>query len=40
MAPRRHGRSSIGASQTLYYLMKVSLALILLPQHPNRRDAR
>lgn len=40
MAPRLHGRSSIGPSRTLYYLMKVSLALILLPQHPNRRDAR
>ena len=37
MVPRQHGRSSIGAARTLYYLVKVSLALILLP---NRRDAR
>jgi glycosyltransferase involved in cell wall biosynthesis len=31
MRERRHGRSSIGAWRTLYYLVKVSLALVLLP---------
>ncbi|BDG07159.1 glycosyltransferase family 2 protein [Anaeromyxobacter paludicola] len=31
MAERRHGRSSIDAWRTLYYLLKVSLALLLLP---------
>jgi len=31
MHEREHGRSSIGASQTIYYLIKVSLALLLLP---------
>ena len=31
MRERAHGRSSIGAGGTLYYLLKVSLALLLLP---------
>jgi len=31
MRPRRYGRSSIGAGRTVYYLVKVSLALLLLP---------
>ncbi len=31
MNERAHGRSSIGLWQTLYYLVKVSLALVLLP---------
>ena len=31
MREREHGRSSIGAGGTVYYLVKVSLALILLP---------
>lgn len=39
MAPRRHGRSSINAWRTLYYLLKVSLALIVLPRRPRREDA-
>lgn len=32
MRPRQQGRSSIGALSTLYYLVKVSLALLLLPR--------
>jgi hypothetical protein len=32
MHERTHGRSSITAVRTLYYLVKVSLALVLLPQ--------
>jgi glycosyltransferase involved in cell wall biosynthesis len=32
MQEREHGRSSITALRTLYYLVKVSLALVLLPQ--------
>ena len=31
MSERAHGRSSITAVRTLYYLVKVSLALVLLP---------
>ncbi len=31
MEPRRHGKSSIDAARTLYYLAKVTLALLLLP---------
>jgi glycosyltransferase involved in cell wall biosynthesis len=31
MSERAHGRSSITAFRTLYYLVKVSLALVLLP---------
>jgi glycosyltransferase involved in cell wall biosynthesis len=31
MLERPHGRSSITAARTLYYLVKVSLALVLLP---------
>jgi glycosyltransferase involved in cell wall biosynthesis len=31
MRNREHGRSSINAIRTLYYLMKVSIALLLLP---------
>lgn len=37
MEERQHGRSSIGALRTLYYLVKVSLALVFLP---NRIGAR
>jgi len=36
MARRAHGESSITAWRTLYYLVKVSLALILLPARPPR----
>ncbi len=36
MRHRAHGRSSIGALRTLYYLVKVSLALVLLPARPRR----
>lgn len=35
MAARQHGESSIGAFGTLYYLVKVSLALVLLPIRPR-----
>jgi hypothetical protein len=31
MNERAHGSSSITAARTLYYLVKVSLALVLLP---------
>lgn len=31
MRARQHGQSSIGAWRTLYYLIKVSLALVILP---------
>jgi hypothetical protein len=31
MNERAHGRSSITALRTLYYLVKVSLALVILP---------
>jgi hypothetical protein len=31
MNEREHGRSSITAFRTFYYLVKVSLALVLLP---------
>ena len=31
MAERRHGRSTISPWRSLYYLVKVSLALLLLP---------
>ena len=36
MSERAHGRSSIGAMRTLYYLVKVSLALVLLPSRTPR----
>jgi len=36
MSERAHGESSITAWRTLYYLVKVSLALILLPVRPSR----
>jgi glycosyltransferase involved in cell wall biosynthesis len=36
MVERAHGESSITAWRTLYYLVKVSLALILLPVRPSR----
>jgi glycosyltransferase involved in cell wall biosynthesis len=36
MQEREHGRSSIGTLRTLYYLVKVSLALVLLPQRGTR----
>jgi glycosyltransferase involved in cell wall biosynthesis len=35
MAGRAHGSSSITAWRTLYYLVKVSLALVLLPARPT-----
>src|SRR5467141_3290534 len=38
MRSRQHGTSSIGPGRTLYYLIKVSLALILLPVE-RRRNA-
>jgi glycosyltransferase involved in cell wall biosynthesis len=38
MRAREHGRSSIGAWQTLYYLLKVSLAIVLVPSRPRRLD--
>ena len=31
MRDRAHGRSSIGALRTIYYLFKVTLAILLLP---------
>ena len=39
MREREHGSSSIGAGDTLYYLVKVSLALLLLPA-VRRADPR
>ncbi len=38
MHERAHGRSSIGLWQTVYYLVKVSLALVLLPPRTARGD--
>ena len=35
MRERAHGRSSIDAWRTLYYLVKVSIALLLLPARPR-----
>lgn len=35
MQGREHGVSSIGAGGTLYYLLKVSLALLILPRRPR-----
>jgi glycosyltransferase involved in cell wall biosynthesis len=35
MRERKHGKSSIGALATLYYLVKVSLALFLSPRPPT-----
>jgi glycosyltransferase involved in cell wall biosynthesis len=35
MRERRHGHSSIGAVRTLYYLVKVSLALLMLPSRSH-----
>jgi glycerol uptake facilitator protein len=35
MLERAHGRSSIDVWRTLYYLVKVSLALVLLPPRPG-----
>ncbi|HZZ83554.1 MAG TPA: glycosyltransferase family 2 protein [Anaeromyxobacteraceae bacterium] len=37
MTERQHGRSSIDAWRTLYYLVKVSLALLLLPVRETAR---
>ncbi len=34
MNERLHGESSIGLSRSLYYLVKVSMALVLLPARP------
>ncbi len=39
MHPRRHGASSIGALATVYYLVKVTLALLLLPGAAGRGRA-
>jgi glycosyltransferase involved in cell wall biosynthesis len=39
MRSREHGQSSIGLFGTVYYLIKVSLALILLPVGRPRNDA-
>jgi glycosyltransferase involved in cell wall biosynthesis len=40
MSERQHGESSIDAGQSLYYLVKVSLALLLLPtRQPAPEDA-
>ena len=39
MRPRRHGFSSIGWLLSLYYFVKVSLALLLLPNGAARRGA-
>lgn len=36
MCERQHGESSIDAARTLYYLVKVSLALLLLPSRARR----
>ena len=38
MLERRHGRSSIGSLRTLYYFVKVSLALLLLPPVTRQAD--
>jgi hypothetical protein len=38
MHERAHGRSSITALRTLYYLVKVSLALVLLPQRGGKLE--
>src|SRR3954471_7709490 len=37
MRSRQHGSSSIGPGRTLYYLVKVSLALLLLPADRRER---
>ena len=37
MRTRQHGSSSIGPGRTLYYLVKVSLALLLLPADRRER---
>ena len=38
MRERRHGTSSIGPVRTLYYLIKVSLALLLLPAERRHKE--
>ncbi len=38
MSEREHGRSSISAAGTLYYLVKVSLALMILPPRSARLE--
>ena len=38
MSERSHGQSSITAFRTLYYLVKVSLALVLLPPRTQRAE--
>ncbi len=40
MSSRRHGASSITPLRTLYYLLKVSLALVLLPVRASAEDPR
>ena len=37
MRERQHGKSSIGPARTLYYLIKVSLALMLLPAERHHK---
>ncbi len=39
MTERAHGRSSITALRTLYYLVKVSMALVVLPPRSGPLDA-
>lgn len=39
MNERRHGQSSINLWRSFYYLVKVSLALLLLPKRPPRPEA-
>lgn len=40
MSERLHGESSIGLGRSLYYLVKVSMALVLLPtRHPAEEEA-
>jgi len=38
MRERQHGTSSIGPVRTLYYLIKVSLALLLLPAERHHKE--
>jgi hypothetical protein len=43
MSAREHGHSSITPLRTLYYLVKVSLSLVLLPSrrpHPDELASR
>ncbi len=40
MSERARGGSSITTLRTLYYLVKISVALILLPQRSARSDVQ